>query len=367
MTYLSKMTPDDWRYGKAAARRSGLLNVSKQPRHEVYWEEYGNPTGEPVLVVHGGPGGATYPAMSRFFDPERYRVILFDQRGCGKSTPSASDSDARPALEDNTTGHLVSDMLKLRAHLSIEGKMHVFGGSWGSTLSLAYAIAHPETVQTLILRGVFLCRRKDIDYFYQGNAARYASDPQDTSLPGTYLFFPEAWRHFVETIAPDARHDMVKAYATIFAQAPDSEPTRQAQTKAAVAWSTWEGITSYLAQDVSDLSKFAEPQFAKAFARIENHYFMNGAFMAGSGEANRAQNYLLEHVGRIKDIPIHIVHGRYDVVCPMFQAEELVSALQAVGAGDVDYRLTAAGHSMQERENQQALTEIMDTLPPMTR
>jgi proline iminopeptidase len=241
MTYLSKITPDEWRYPQLPARNSGLLNVSSAPRHDVYWEEYGNPEGEPVLFVHGGPGGATHPALSRFFDPTRYRVILFHQRGCGYSTPSASDVDARPALLENTTAHLIGDMQQLRAHLSIQGKMHVFGGSWGSTLALAYAIAHPEAVQTLILRGIFLCRRKDLDFFYQGNAARYASDPHDTSLPGTYMFFPEAWQRFVETIAPEARDDMVKAYADLFAQAPDSSAIQARQQEAAIAWSTWEG------------------------------------------------------------------------------------------------------------------------------
>ncbi len=365
MTYLSKITAHEWRYPQEPARASGHLNVSSAPPHDVYWAEYGNAQGEPVLVVHGGPGGATDPVMSRFFDPKRYRIILFDQRGCGKSRPSASDADARPALSNNTTPHLISDMHKLREHLGVQGKMHVFGGSWGSTLALAYAIAHPRTVETLVLRGIFLCRRKDIDYFYQGNAEQYASDPHDTRLPGTYLFFPEAWQRFVEVIEPSRRKDMVKAYAEIFAAAPDSDEVRRRQTAAAIAWSTWEGVTSYLSQDLSDLSKFAEPEFAKAFARIENHYFMNGAFMAGSGEAHRDQDYLLANIATIKDIPVHIVHGRYDVVCPLFQAEDLVAALRSAGATQIEYRITAAGHSMQERENNHALSDVMDSLPPM--
>jgi len=365
MTYSSKMNADEWKYPPSPARRCGLLPVSRAPKHELYWEEYGNPEGEPVLLLHGGPGGATQPSLARFFDPERYRTILFDQRGCGRSVPSASDVDAGPALLDNTTDHLISDILKLRETLAIEGKMHVFGGSWGSTLALAYAIAHPDTVQTLVLRGIFLCRRKDLDYFYQGNAATFARDPYDTRLPGTYMCFPEAWKPFVEVIAPEARHDMVKAYAELFNQSARSRADEERQTRAAVAWSVWEGVTSYLAQDLSDIGRFAEPSFARAFARIENHYFMNGAFMGGKGEANRGQNFILENVQRIKDIPVHIVHGRYDVVCPMFQAEELVAALKKAGARDIDYRLTPAGHSMQERENQRALTDIMDTLPRM--
>ncbi len=363
MTYVSRMNSNEWKYPQSPARRSGLLSVSSLPKHDLYWEEYGNLGGEPVLLLHGGPGGATRPSLSRFFDPERYRIILFDQRGCGRSLPSASDLDAGPALLDNTTDHLISDILKLRQELAIESKMHVFGGSWGSTLALAYAIAHPQTVQTLILRGIFLCRRKDVDYFYQGNAATFARDPYDTRQPGTYMCFPEAWKPFVEVIAEDRRHDMVKAYAELFGRPARSPEDEQRQTQAAVAWSVWEGVTSYLAQDLSHLDRFAEPSFARAFARIENHYFMNGAFLGGTGEGNRGQNFILENVRRIKDIPVHVVQGRYDVVCPMFQAEELVFALKQAGARDIDYRLTPAGHSMEERETQRALTEIMATLP----
>lgn len=363
--YLSKMGPDEWRYPQPARLAEGHLTVSEEPRHEIYWAEYGNPSGEPVLFVHGGPGGGTEPSLARFFDPARYRVLLFDQRGCGRSRPSAA-VDPEGALRDNTTPHLIEDILALRRHRGITGKMHVFGGSWGSTLSLAYAIAHPDTVQTLILRGIFLCRTKDLDYFYQGNAATYAEDPYDTRLPGTYQCYPEAWKAFVEVIAPEDRHDMVKAYAKIFARKPENDAEREMQTRAAVAWSVWEGSTSYLAQDLSQLSHFAEPDFAKTFARIENHYFMNGAFLGGSGEQNRGQNYILENVARIKHIPVHIVHGRYDLVCPMFQAEELVRALVAAGAPRPDYRLTPAGHSMRERENHRELVDIMDHLPTMT-
>lgn len=365
-TYLSKMSAAEWRYPQPALHASGALEVS-EGRHRIHWEEYGNPRGEPVLFMHGGPGGATKPALARFFNPERYRVILFDQRGCGKSTPSAADGDGRAALRENTTQHLIDDVLALRRTLGVTGTMHVFGGSWGSTFALAYAIAHPETVERLILRGIFLCRRKDLDFFYQGNAARFAEDPYDTSLPGTYICYPAAWRTFVEVIPPEKRGDMVKAYAELFADEADTPEAYERQTRAALAWSIWEGATSYLAQDLSDLGKFAEPEFARAFARIENHYFMNGAFLGGAGEANRDQNYILENVARIRDIPVHIVHGRYDLVCPLFQAEELVRALRAVGNTAIDYRVTAAGHSMEERENNRALTDIMDALPEMAR
>src|SRR5579884_4141561 len=171
MTYISSLRDQDWKYPQRDVRQSGWLTVSESPLHRLYWEEYGNPSGEPIVFFHGGPGGGTSPALSRFFNPARYRIILFDQRGCGKSQPSAADNDPGPALADNTTPHLIADVIKVQEALGISGKMHVFGGSWGSTLALAYAIAHPHTVRTLILRGIFLCRRKDLDFFYQGNAA----------------------------------------------------------------------------------------------------------------------------------------------------------------------------------------------------
>src|ERR1051326_1525182 len=164
-------------YPNLSSTKSGHLTVEEHPHHQIYWEEYGSPDGEPVVFMHGGPGAGSHKSFARFFNPERYRVILFDQRGCGKSTPSAGDDDPTPALGGNTTGHLIGDVMRLRRELDVHGKMHVFGGSWGSTLALAYAIAHPETVQTLILRGVFLCRRIDVDYFFQGNAADFAANP----------------------------------------------------------------------------------------------------------------------------------------------------------------------------------------------
>src|SRR5262249_6600748 len=185
--------------------RSGHLAAPGFSEHRIYWEEYGSLGGEPVIVMHGGPGAGSHSSSARFFNPQRYRVVLFDQRGCGKSTPSASDDDATPALTDNTTQHLIDDVLALRHELNIDGKMHVFGGSWGSTLALAYAIAHPATVQTLILRGVFLCRRADVDYFFQGNAAEFAADPMAMPAPGAYLDFPAAWRHFIDVIPPEDR------------------------------------------------------------------------------------------------------------------------------------------------------------------
>lgn len=362
MTYLSKLADNEWKYPQPDLVNSGKLEVSQDPPHKIHWEEYGNPDGEPVMFVHGGPGAGFSAKYARFFDPNRYRIILFDQRGCGKSEPSASANDAAPALANNTTDHSIEDMSALRAELGIKGKMHLFGGSWGSTLPLAYAIKHPETVQSLNLRGIFLLRKKDLDYFYQGNAETYAENPQNTTLAGAYMFYPEAWKQFVEIIPPEKRGDMVAAYAEIFAMTPDNPSTIELQTKAATAWSVWEGVTSYLAQDTKDLSRYEDPEFAKAFAKIENHYFMNGGFLGGT---QRDQNYIVENVDKIKNIPISIIQGQYDQVCPRFQADELVAALHAVGA-NVDYQLTPAGHSMLERETNALLTANMDGLPPMT-
>ncbi len=200
MMTSSKIGDTEWRYPDAVPNDSGFLDVQSPAGHKNLWEEYGDPKGEPVMFLHGGPGGGCSPFMARFFDPKRYRIILFDQRGCGKSTPNAADADSAPALRDNTTAHLIEDINKLKADRSITGKMHVFGGSWGSTLSLAYAIAHPQNVESLILRGIFLCRRKDLDYLYQGNAATIAQNPGDTSQPGAYQMYPEGWTDFVAMI-----------------------------------------------------------------------------------------------------------------------------------------------------------------------
>jgi proline iminopeptidase len=205
----------DWKYPlPSAPKKDGQLKVGDQ--HEVYWHEYGNRNGAPVMFLHGGPGGGTEPKNARFFNPRRYRIILFDQRGCGKSQPNAGRNPLA-ALQDNTTCHLIEDIQALRKELNIEDPMHVFGGSWGSTLAMAYTIEHPDNVKTLILRGIFLCRRQDLNYFYQGNAENYDKSPHDSRLPGTYLFYPEAWKKFVEVIDAINRRDMVKAYAEIFA------------------------------------------------------------------------------------------------------------------------------------------------------
>ena len=368
--YISKISDGDqeWTYPLPAnPNKDGHLLVSQNPKHEVYWAEYGNPNGEPVMFLHGGPGGSCSAKDARFFNPERYRIILFDQRGCGKTIPNVAD-DPKAGLADNDTPHLISDIEQLRDHLHIKGKMHVFGGSWGSTLALAYAIDHPENVQSLVLRGIFPVRKVDLDYFYQGNAAMYDTNPLDTSVPGAYMAFPEAWKEFVEVIPPEKRGDMIAAYAEIFNKEPKSGTEKEYQLRALKAWTKWEGDTSYLSQDPNDLGKFGDEKFAKAFARIENHYFMNGCFLDGkSGPEWRNNNFLLENAAKIAHIPTRIVQGRYDQVCPRFGADELVAALRKVGAKDVEYVVTPAGHSRHEKENVRAQTSFMDNLPIMTR
>ena len=316
------------------------------------------------MFLHGGPGAGSHKSFSRFFNPDRYRVILFDQRGCGKSTPSAADDDATAALTDNTTEHLIGDVLRLRRELNVHGKMHVFGGSWGSTLALAYAIAHPETVQTLILRGIFLCRRADVDYFFQGNAADFALNALAAPVPGTYLDFPMAWQQFVTEIPADDRGDVVKGLAKIFAVPPQNEADRDRALKAAAACVAWENSTSRLNQDENSQSQ-PNHKYALMAARVLVHYMMNGGFLGGSGEANRDNNYILDHVHRIKDIPVHVVHGRYDRVCHLYQSEVLVRSLRAIGNGNVNYFITTAGHSSLEQETNSRLCTIMNDLPPM--
>lgn len=354
---VSVAEESDWKYPEPdELTGQGWLPVDSG--HRIYWHEYGMPNGQPVMFLHGGPGGGTKPRQTRFFNPRRYRIILFDQRGCGKSEPNAGNKDpkvARAAFKNNTTADLIRDIEALRKHLRIKDPMHVFGGSWGSTLALAYAIAHPESVKTLILRGIFLCRRKDLDYFYQGNAAIYRDKPDDTSIPGAYLFYPEPWKKFVEVIDHSDRRDMVQAYSKIF-----NGPPGERLENAAKAWSVWEGVTSNLVSD-KDLASYEDPAFAKTFAGIENHYFMGGAYLGGS--TRRDNNYLLDNVGKIAHLPIYIVQGRFDQVCPRFQADELVAALKKSNPNvKLEYHVTTAGHSQYEKETMQALTRIMDSL-----
>ncbi len=276
-------------YPEIEPYRTRRLRVSDL--HEVYFEESGNPTGKPVIFVHGGPGGGGNPNYRRYHDPEAYRIIVFHQRGCGESTPYA-------CLEENTTWHLVSDMEAIREHLGIE-QWQVFGGSWGSTLGLSYAQKHPERVTELILRGIFMLRRSELLWFYQEGASH---------------IFPDAWEHYLGAI-PEVEHgDLMSAYyRRLTSENPD------VQKAAARAWSIWEGSTSYLIQDLEHIAHTGEDDFAVAFARIECHYFVNGGFFEIDGQ-------ILRDVHKIRHIPAIIVQGRYDVVCPMRSAWDLHKA-----------------------------------------
>lgn len=259
--------------------------------HTLHIEECGNPSGIPVLFVHGGPGGGYAPIHRQFFDPSEYRIVLFDQRGCGKSRPHA-------CLTNNTTAHLIEDIEKIRRHLNID-KWLLFGGSWGSTLSLLYAQTYPERILGLVLRGIFLCRDQDLQWFYQKGA--------DT-------FFPEYWEDFIAPIEPAKRDDMIAAYYESLTS--DNEVARM---RAAEAWSIWEGRTSNIETNQNTVNHFGEPFHALAMARIECHYFQHQAFIE--------PNQIINNAASISHLPITIIHGRYDMVCPVNQAFELHKAL----------------------------------------
>lgn len=297
----------------------GMLAVS--PLHTIYYEQCGNPNGKPVVFLHGGPGGGVVPDYRRFFDPQAYRIVLFDQRGSGKSTPHAE-------LRENSTWHLVSDIETLRKHVGVDTWM-VFGGSWGSTLSLAYAQTHPDRVRELVLRGIFLCRPSEIRWFYQ---------------EGANSIFPDMWEQYVNAIPEAERGDMLGAYHRRLTS--DDEAVR---LEAARAWSVWEGSTSKLYQDPASIDHFSDAEFALAFARIECHYFMNNAFF-------NADNYLIENIDKIRHIPAVIVQGRYDVVCPMTSAWDLHRAWP-----EAELSITPdAGHAATEPGNVAALVAATD-------
>ncbi|KAJ3534371.1 hypothetical protein NMY22_g6954 [Coprinellus aureogranulatus] len=299
---------------------TGRLKVSDI--HDLYYEISGNKEGTPVVFLHGGPGGGTDPADRSFFNPEKYKIILFDQRGSGKSTPSAS-------LEDNTTWDLVKDIEKLREELEIE-KWHVFGGSWGSTLSLAYAQHHPDRVKSLILRGIFTLRRSELHFFYQEGASH---------------LFPEAWEEYLEPIPEEERHDMILAY-----HAQLNSVDEETRIKAAKAWSKWEMATSRLYVDPAYIARAAQDDFANAFARIENHYFVNSGFMR-DGQLLEKQN-----IDKIRHIPTVVVQGRYDVVCPATTAHALKKVFPELEL----HIVPDAGHSAREPGTAKLLTEATD-------
>jgi proline iminopeptidase len=301
--------------------RTGFLRVSAV--HEIYFEESGNPDGKPAVFLHGGPGGGTDPKMRTFFDPKVYRIVLFDQRGCGKSRPHAN-------LVDNTTWHLVEDLEKLREHLGIK-RWLVFGGSWGSTLALAYAQKHPDQVTELVLRGIFLLRKWEIDWFYQ-------------RPDGAGALYPDLWEQYVSTIPHAERSDMVRAY---YKRLTSDEP--HVVRQAAKTWSIWEGATSFLRLNPHYVAKFQEDDYAAAFARIECHYFINNGFF-------KTDNQLIEQVGKIRKIPAVIVQGRYDVVCPVKSAWDLHCAWP-----EADLRIVSdAGHSAFEPGNIHELISATD-------
>ncbi len=308
-------------YPRIKPFRSGFLQVGAL--HRLYFEESGNPRGKPVVFLHGGPGGGTSPEMRRFFDPQRYRIVLFDQRGCGQSTPHAS-------LQDNTTWHLVADIEALRLHLGIE-RWQVFGGSWGSTLALAYAQKHPARVTELVLRGIFLLRRSELEWFYQ--------DPL-----GAGSLFPDLFEQYQRLVPPRERGDMMAAYYKRL-----TSPQASVRHTAARAWSMWEAATSYLQADPAAVARFEDPDYAAAFARIECHYFVNQGFL-------KRDDQLLRDVKRIRHIPTVIVQGRYDVVCPLRSAWDLHKAFpEATLCIAPD-----AGHSAFERGNIHELVRATD-------
>jgi proline iminopeptidase len=297
----------------------GMLQVSDL--HTTHYERVGNPDGIPVVFLHGGPGGGLLPMYRQFFDPAAYHVILFDQRGSGKSTPAYE-------LKENSTWDLVADMEKLREKFGID-KWYVFGGSWGSTLSLAYAETHPDRVRGLALRGIFLTRKKELEWFYQHGASE---------------IFPEFWERFRDEIPEDERGDFMTAYHKRLTG--DDE---QVQLSAARAWSVWEGSTSKLYPSQDLMEHWEGAHEALSLARIECHYFMNNCFF-------QTPNYLLENVGKVRHIPTVIVQGRYDVVCPITSAWDLHKAFPEAELIVVP----DAGHSVSEPGIISALVGAMD-------
>ncbi len=291
--------------------------------HRVFVEQCGNPTGIPVLVLHGGPGGGCSPAMRRYFDPAIYRVVLFDQRGCGRSRPHAS-------VEANTTWHLVADIELIRQDLGIDAFI-LFGGSWGATLALIYAISHPSRVTAMVLRGVFLMTQGELDWFYGGGAG---------------AFYPDLWQRFLAPIAQDQRGDLLGAYHRQLFSGNLAEETRAAR-----AWSGWENALASVHGDGTMMDGPAE--YARAFARLENHYFVNGGFLECDG-------WILQNLAAIADIPATIVQGRFDMICPPISAHRLAQGLPKARLQIVPL----AGHALSEPGISEALVSGMNALRP---
>ena len=317
---ITTQTIDEVLYPKIEAYSTGFLEVSGI--HTIAWERSGNPDGIPVIVIHGGPGGGSQPSYRRYFDPEKFDIIQFDQRGCGKSTPYAE-------LKDNNTQASVSDLEMLREHFGIE-KWHVFGGSWGSTLSLIYAQNHPSRVLSLTLRGIFMCRKSELHWFYQDGASHV---------------FPEAFEPYRDHIPIEEQGNLIKAY---YARLTSDDV--EVRRGAAREWTRWEMATSRLFPDPEYLDKAEDLDFAVAFARIECHYFINAIFVE--------EAYILNNSSKIKHIPTVIVQGRYDMVCPPRSAWQLHKALphsKLVMVAD-------AGHSMGEVSIARELVAATDAI-----
>lgn len=305
--------------------QSGFLKVSEI--HEIYYEQVGNPQGLPVVFLHGGPGGGISPDHRRFFDPKVYHIILFDQRGSGKSKPCAE-------LRENTTWDLIKDTETIREKLNIKNWI-VFGGSWGSTLALAYAITHPDRVKALILRGIFLCRPSEIKWFYQEGASN---------------IFPDIWDEYLKPIPTEEQHNLVSAYHKRL-----THENSTIRVQAAKSWSKWEAATSRLIVDIDAIQEFDEDDFALSFARIECHYFINNAFFP-------TNNYILENISKIRHIPAVIIQGRYDVVCPVRSAWDLHKAWPEAKL----HIIAESGHAAAEPGTRAKLMEATEEFKKLT-
>ena len=299
------------------------FNLKVSNLHTIFVEESGNPDGKPIIFLHGGPGGGSEPVYRQYFNPEKWRIIIFDQRGCGKSVPHAE-------LEQNTTWDLIDDIEKIRKKLNIDN-WAVFGGSWGSTLALSYAIKNPNYCNNLILRGIFMLRKKELEWFYQN---------------GCSFIYPDAWEKYLDPIPENERSNLIQSYYEKLTSNDMNE-----RIKAAKAWSIWEASTSKLIQSTSALHAFEDEKVAEAFARIECHYFINKGFFEND-------RWILDNVYKIKEIPTYIVQGRYDVVCPMKSEWDLHREYP-----EAKFEIIQdAGHSMLELGIQKKLIEITDSI-----